>query len=172
MRIRPGEYLVYHFWPKNLVRCAPNGDALTIHNEVGYVFDDLATAQTYCQWKVRHSKLGCLIYDHRWKIVDQAISLAYLAARQRGHIAAQRVLALDLIAVVVEVVNQHKNVACFAAGRDLLALGLQLGDQRFDLLDLGDAAQHMRQIGQRVAAAILGELALEVNQHKARLRGR
>lgn len=84
VRIAPGEHLVYHFWPKSVVQCAPNGEALNEFNEVGYVFDDLVDAQRYCYWKVNQNpKLGCVIYDSRWKIVDQVINAEYLKRLSR-----------------------------------------------------------------------------------------
>jgi hypothetical protein len=93
VQIRPGEYLVYHFSPKTSIRCAPNGDALTKFNEVGYVFDDLAGAQRYCQWKVNQSpKLGGLIYDHRWKIVDRIVNADYLKQLDRANSPERQLL--------------------------------------------------------------------------------
>jgi hypothetical protein len=85
VRISPGEYLVYHFSPKTSVRCAPNGDSLTSLNEMGYVFDELADAERYCQSKVNESpKIGCLIYDNRWKIVDRIVNAGYAEKLERG----------------------------------------------------------------------------------------
>ncbi|HMF78378.1 MAG TPA: hypothetical protein VK604_22155 [Bryobacteraceae bacterium] len=93
VKILPGEYLVYHFWPKNSVRCSPDGEALNAFNEVGYVFDNLAAAQTYCQWKVsQNPELGCLIYDNRWTIVDKTVNPEYLKQLDRKNSPRRQLL--------------------------------------------------------------------------------
>jgi hypothetical protein len=93
VRITAGEHLVYHFWPKTFVRCGPNGEALNEFNEVGYVFDDLVDAQRYCEWKVNENpKLGCLIYDNRWKIVDQVINAEYRKQLSRSNSPKRQLL--------------------------------------------------------------------------------
>jgi hypothetical protein len=75
-----GEYVVYHFLAKSLVRCTPEGEMLNGHNEMGYVFETPAAAQEYCPWKVNeNSKSGCTVYDSDGKVADQIFSNQYLA---------------------------------------------------------------------------------------------
>jgi hypothetical protein len=112
VHIRPGEYLVYHFTVKDVVRCAPNGDALNGFNEIGYAFEDLAAAQQYCQWKVNENpKLGCLVYDHCWKVVDQFTNAQYMAQIRRAKSPKRRlfrgIVFLVLGAVLIWLEDRH-----------------------------------------------------------------
>ena len=92
-RINPGKYLVYHFFAKSLIRCTPEGEMLSRDNEMGYVFDSLADAQRYCQWKAQENpKLGCTIYDDRWKIADQILSTQHLENVKRANAPRRQLL--------------------------------------------------------------------------------
>jgi len=86
VRINPGEYSVYHFFAKSLVRCTPDGEMLNRSNELGYVFGDLADAQRYCLWKVNENpKLACTIYDNDRKIADQIFNPKQLERVSRAN---------------------------------------------------------------------------------------
>jgi hypothetical protein len=102
-RINAGEYAVYHFFAKSLVRCTPNGTMLDGSNEVGYVFDGLADARRYCQWKVNgNPKLACTIYDAERKVVDQVYSSQHLHKISRANDPTRR-LAIGMLQLVAGV---------------------------------------------------------------------
>jgi hypothetical protein len=85
-RVGSGQYVVYFFLAKSLVRCTPEGEMLTAHNEMGYVFDDLSAARHYCHWKVNENpKLGCTVYDSNRKVADQIFSSEHVERTKRGN---------------------------------------------------------------------------------------
>lgn len=98
--IGPGKYVVYHFLAKSLVRCTPDGEMLTRYNEMGYVFDHLADAQRYCQWKVKDNpKLGCTVYDDNRKFADQIFNADHLERGKRENAPKRQLLVGTLFLV-------------------------------------------------------------------------
>lgn len=131
VRISPGEYLVYHFRAKDGVRCTPDGKMLDGFNEMGYVFANLAEARQYCQWKVEeNSKLGCVIYDHSWKVVQQFTNAQYMAQIRRAQSPQRRLLrgivflVLGSILLWLEVQHHWMLIIGFLVGARLAVSGV------------------------------------------------
>ena len=92
------EFGVYHFLVKGFVRCTPDGEMLNRRNEMGYIFDDLATAQGYCRWKVNDNpKIACTVYDSKGKVVDQIFNSEYLERVKRKNAPKRQLLLGTLL---------------------------------------------------------------------------
>ena len=143
-RIGPGEYVVYHFFVKSVVRCTPDGEMLTRDNEMGYVFDDLADARRYCQWKVKENpKLGCTVYDGRGEIADQILNAEHLERVKRANAPKRQFLVGTLFlacgCVLVWADSQHDW---------MLVIGFLIGAR----LAVGGAAKILLSLSGRRAA--------------------
>jgi hypothetical protein len=130
-RISSGEYVVYHFLAKGLIRCTPEGHGLNNSNEMGYVFGNLANAQQYCRHKVEENpRIACTVYDSDRKGVDQVFSTQYLERTARSNSPPRQIfigtllLAVGVALVWIDAAHSWMLLVGFLVGARLAVSGV------------------------------------------------